>query len=273
MAAFHHILSIRLTVTCILLTMSLSSGTLHAQRLPVDKSLIEMPAVHAQDSIIRHTGYTSNFNTQRMIPNWVAYELTSAELNGQVRRPSNSPFQPDPDFMGPQPDRSDYSYSGWDKGHMAPAADMKWSDMSMYESFYFINVCPQDHDFNAGDWEKLEEKARSIARQNGTLWVTVGPIITESQYGTLGENHVVIPDAFFKAFLMRNAKGEWKSIAFVMPNESTHHALGNYALTVNDLEETTGIDLFTNLEDDIEEQVESQLNLKDWGIQGSPPAR
>lgn len=265
MSSIHHRFSVRfLVIWCIMLC--LPYGLLHAQRLPVDARLMEMPAFTANDSIIRHAGYTSCFNIQRLIPDWVAYELTAEELDGQTRRPSNSPFQPDPEFLGAQPYRSDYSYSGWDKGHMAPAADMKWSQASMIESFYFINICPQDHDFNAGDWEKLEEKARAIARENGRLWVMVGPIVQEAKFGTLGEQGVVIPDAFFKAFLMKNKKGEWKSIAFIMSNESTHHPLGYYAVTVNELEESAGLDLFFNLEDEIEEEVESQLNLRDWNI-------
>lgn len=227
---------------------------------------LELPAITKGQTVIEHDGYTSSFNSVTMIPNWVAYELTSEELNGTVKRPSNSPFQPDPSYKGRQPQRSDYSNSSnWDKGHMAPCADMKWSEDAMFESFYLTNVCPQNRSLNAGDWESLEDKARSIARQKRSLFIVCGPIIGENRYGTLGEAKVVIPDAFFKALLYKDSDG-FHSIAFVMPNEGTHHSLGYYAMTVNDVEKLTGLDLFSALNDKIEEETESQLRLSDWQI-------
>lgn len=232
---------------------------------PSGVSGLEIPAFGNNQNIIKHPGYTSCFNTSYLIPDWVAYELTAQELRGTVKRPKNSLFQPDPSFRGRQPDRFDYSDSGWDKGHMAPCADMKWSDDAMFESFYFTNVCPQNHSMNAGDWQTLEEKARDIANAKGSLYIVCGPIIGRNQYGTIGTQRVVVPDAFFKAFLYKDNSG-FHSIAFVMPNEERHHLLKYYALTVNEVEAMTGFDLFFKLSDQVEESVESQLNLADWMI-------
>ena len=135
----------------------------------------------------------------------------------------------------------------------------------MFESFYFTNVCPQNHSMNAGDWQTLEEKARDIANAKGSLYIVCGPIIGRNQYGTIGTQRVVVPDAFFKAFLYKDNSG-FHSIAFVMPNEERHHLLKYYALTVNEVEAMTGFDLFFKLSDQVEESVESQLNLADWMI-------
>lgn len=223
----------------------------------------ELPALKKGSEVVVHAGYTSSFNSTNLIPDWVAYELTDKETNGTVSRPSNSPFQPDPSLRGIQPDRNDYSRSGWDKGHLAPCADMKWSEQAMLESFYFTNVCPQDHDFNEKDWQKLENKARNIARKKGSLYIICGPVITTNEYGKIGQKEVVIPDYFFKAFLYKDNNG-FHSIAYLMPNKYTGKPVNEFAMSVNDLEQIINIDLFVHLDDNIEEVVENQLELADW---------
>lgn len=224
---------------------------------------LELPAIKDSATVVVHAGYTASFNSKNMIPNWVAYELTASELKGTVSRPGNSPFQPDSDYRGRQPERRDYTNtSGWDKGHLAPAGDMKWSEQAMIESFYLTNVCPQDHDFNAGDWERLEDHARRIARKKGALYIICGPIVGDNTHGKLGRK-VVIPDSFFKAFLYQDSSG-YHSIAYLMPNRQTGQPLNTFALSVNDLESLLGMDLFTHLDVAIQEAVEAQLNSADW---------
>ena len=241
-------------------------NTANAVNQPSGKTSIiqyELPAISNRKTVVVHAGYTTSFNSNLLIPYWVAYELTDKEVNGTVARPSNSPFQPDPDYQGLQPDRSDYSRSGWDKGHLAPCADMKWSEQAMLESFYFTNVCPQNHDFNEKDWQKLENKARNIARKKGSLYIVCGPLVTTNEYGKIGYNNVTIPDYFFKAFLYKDAQG-FHSIAYLMPNKYTGKAVDEFAMSVNDLEKIIGLDLYAQLEDSIEESIESQFSLSDW---------
>lgn len=249
-----------LTVGCI---PARPNGSPGKQQKPIGASLLELPAVRQGEVITVHIGYTTSFNSTLMIPNWVAYELTAEELQGTVKRPSNSPFRYDPAYSGKQPDRYDYSRSGWDKGHLAPCADMKWSEQAMLESFFFTNICPQNHDFNEKEWQKLEDKARSIARKKGSIFIVCGPIVTTNQYGRLGQNQVAIPDYFFKAFLYKDESG-FHSIAYVMPNQYTGRPVNDFAITVNELEQLLDIDLFTRLNDKIEEEVENQMNLVDW---------
>ena len=244
---------------CVMLLLC-SSCTSRAQQLPAG---LELPAITDNSTIVKHAGYTASFNSDLMIPNWVAYILTDDELSGTVRRPSNSPFQPDPDYKGRQPERRDYSNTGWDKGHLAPCADMKWSEQAMIESFYFTNVCPQDHDFNGGDWEQLEDLARRIARKKGALCIVCGPIVSDNACGKLGQNKVTIPDSFFKAFLYQDSDG-YHSIAYLIPNKQTGQPLSKYALSVNNLEALLGLDLFTHLDSSVQEAVESQTVLSDW---------
>ena len=92
------------------------------------------------EQIIKHTGYTVSYNEDWKIPNWVAYELTAAEVQGD--EPRSNKFVPDPDVWGETATNFDYKGKGYDRGHMAPAADMKWSRKAMKESFYYSNILP-----------------------------------------------------------------------------------------------------------------------------------
>ena len=229
----------------------------------ISDKMLEMPKITSNDNVIIYTGFTLSYNTKTLIPNWVAYELTSSEVNGQF--PRKGQFSQDLSFKGKQAMREDYSNSGWDKGHMCPAADLKWSEKTMYESFYLTNICPQDHELNSTDWLTLEKLAREWAGKFDNIYIVCGPIITENKYGTIGSNKVIVPDAFFKAFLtVKN--NVFNTIAFIMPNESTHHRIQEYAVSVNDLEQIIGVDLFTNIDDRFEEMVESDVYFKHWGL-------
>ena len=114
-----------------------------------------------QEQIIRHTGYTVSYNKELKLPNWVSYELTREETKGKEKR--NNRFIADPLVKGIIATNADYARSGYDKGHMAPAADMKWSPQAMKESFYFSNMCPQHPQLNRRGWKNLEEKIRDWA--------------------------------------------------------------------------------------------------------------
>ena len=223
----------------------------------------EIPALKKTDKVIVYEGFTLSYNSKTLIPNWVAYELTSSEVDGQY--PRGNGFGMDLDYKGRQAMREDYSNSGWDKGHMAPAADMKWSRTAMYESFYLTNICPQDHELNGNDWLTLEKLGREWAKRFGSVYIVCGPIIGNNYYGTIGNNKVVVPDAFYKAFLVVQDH-RYHAIGFIMPNESKHHRIQEYALSVNELEEKIGIDLFPNIDDSIEEMIESDLYFKFWNL-------
>lgn len=228
---------------------------------PLDKKLMELPAINKNDVILVYNGFVVNYNTRRLIPNWVAYELTAEEVAGEVPRARS--FGMDLDYKERQAMREDYSNTGWDKGHMAPSADMKWSQTAMYESFYLTNVCPQDHDLNGKDWQTLEKYVRTWAERYGHVWVVCGPYVTNNKYGTIGENRVTIPDGFFKAVLRQEGRN-WYSIAFVFENDNHKQAVKDAVVSVNEVEQLIGYDLFANLKDRIEETIESQKNWIDW---------
>lgn len=216
------------------------------------------------EQIIEHTGYTVSYHPYWYIPNWVAYELTDAEVDGLEERSNH--FVPDPLVKGDPVVTKDYSNSGYDRGHMAPAADMKWSEQAMKESFYMTNMCPQNHSCNAGDWKDLEEFGRDLARKYKSIYICCGPIVTDTTT-TIGLYHrIVVPQSFFKAFLRQKVNGEWTCIGFIMPNAPGNRPLMTYMVPVDDVEKQTGIDLFYQLSDSIEKSIEKDFNISDWTL-------
>ena len=229
-------------------------------------NLLEIPALTADGRIVEHGAFVSSYNTETLIPNWVAYELTAEETEGNRSR-EGIEFRKDPALKGlPQAMREDYSGSGWTKGHLMPAADAAFDATAMGETFYFTNICPQNETLNAGDWQYLEKKVRNWATRYGNVWVVTGPIVGSNRHGTIGDRDVVVPDAFYKALLVRKPNGSYSAIAFVMDNDDDRYYLKDCAVTVNDLESLTGLDLFPNLDDKVEEKVEGTIRFSDWGI-------
>ena len=224
---------------------------------------LEIPRLVSSRSqqIIEHIGYTVSHNPVWNIPNWVAYSLTDTELLGDIPRAKN--FNPDPEVLGEAVVTRDYTHSGFDRGHMAPAADMKWSEQAMYESFYMTNICPQNQSLNRGDWNDLEELARDWANTYGEIYIVCGPLVSD-KYQTIGTNNkIAIPNAFYKVFLRK--KGDlWTTIGFVMPNQACNQPLMTYMLSVDDVEQMSGIDFFYNLPDSIENIIEQDIAFCDW---------
>lgn len=212
------------------------------------------------EQIIQHKGYTVSHNREWLIPNWVAYELTIEECQGTVSRSGG--FALDPDVTGRMATTYDYSGTGWDRGHMAPAADMKWDVEAMIESFYLSNICPQNNKLNGGLWLATENMARRWAERDGKVYIVCGPIV-ESGFKTIGDNKVAVPSFFFKVVL-RNHGGEWYAIGFLFPNANCEGFLYDYSFPVDIIEDRTGLDFFSALPDSIECEVEKDFTIKDW---------
>ena len=213
-----------------------------------------------KEQVVEHKGYTVSYNTTWLIPNWVAYELTDEEVVGQISRADK--FVPDPDIKGRCSTTDDYKGSGYDRGHMAPAGDMKWDAKAMEESFYTTNICPQNHNLNAGDWKELEEQVRDWAIKNEKVYVVCGPIVKKN-YATVGANNVAVPDSFYKVVLMYR-DGSWRSLGFVFANKAGNKPLDTYAKSVDEVEKLTGLDFFSILPDEIENEIEKNGSFEEF---------
>ncbi len=212
----------------------------------------------------QYAAMTVNFNTAYRVPNCVSYVLTSNMIditngpNAEHRR--NYKFYTDPSVAG-CPEWYEYRGSGYDRGHMAPANDMRWSRQSMQDCFLMTNICPQDHDLNGGSWNKLELKVHDWAKRYGKIIVATGPIFNGRSVRIGKNNDIVVPAGFFKVVLdpSRNC-----AIGFVYDNHEGGGGVSRHACSVRDVERVTGHDFFSALPDNVERQVESSFNYQQW---------
>lgn len=209
---------------------------------------------------VHHIGYSVSYNTSWRIPNWVAWTLTKEKAEGSISRPQRQ-FEQDPSIWGQQAEHKDYTKSGYCRGHMAPAGDMKWSEQAMNESFYTTNICPQLVELNNGKWKSLEEHTRRLAKES-TVYICCGPIVSTHPQRN-GGNQVAVPEHFFKVMCMKR-RGKWQAIGFVFKNEKCTGGLDRYAVSVDTVEQLTGHDFFYNLPDSIENEIEAKCNWKGW---------
>ena len=224
---------------------------------------LEIPS-GGKGEIIEHTGYTLSYREEYEVPEWVAYELTREEVTTlAVERKDN--FREDKAVSTGSATLQDYKKSGYDRGHMAPAADFRWSAEAMDDTFYLSNMCPQTHAFNAGIWSDLESAIRSMAYEDGSIYVVTGPVLTDGPYDTIGENGVAVPSYFYKVVL-DYSEPTLKAIGFILPHENSKNPLSYCAVTVDEVEERTGLDFFPLLPDNTEEKLESSLDTSLWAL-------
>lgn len=223
----------------------------------------EIPTLPAgiPSQIKEYEGFTVSFNPTRGIPNWSAWELLSEETEGNESR-KNQSFWQDSDLAG-CPISKDYSNSGYDRGHLCPAADMKWSAQSMTDCFSMANITPQHPDLNRGAWQTLEKKCRLWAQRDGTLLIVAGPIFEPGNNNTIAGGKIAVPDAFFKVIAAPYIDHP-RAIAFVYPNMTAPGDMARYAMSVDELEEMTGIDFFPQLPDSLENQIEKNFSFTEW---------
>ena len=171
---------------------------------------------------------------------------------------------PDAEMAHSPADTRDYTRSGYDRGHMAPAADMKWSETAMKESFLLSNICPQNPGLNRGRWKELEEEIRQWTRRDSALLITCGPIVDSSRKH-IGQHRVAVPDQFFKVIAAPYTE-QPRGIAFLFENDDNQPPLGALTVTIDSIETITGIDFFHHIPDSIETLIESNTSLELWNL-------
>ena len=214
--------------------------------------------------LVSHKHYSLSYVEDHEQPEWVYYKLTYRMTQGSAKRKDN--FRNDPLVLTESASLIDYKGSGYDRGHLAPAADMKFSEEAMSDSFFLSNMSPQTPSFNRGGWKNLETMVRNWTGIDSTLFVVTGPVFNNYK-GEIGTNKVTIPGNYYKIIY---AESSHKMIAFLMPNEKLESDVGTYTVSVDSIEQLTGLDFFHQLEDDLENELEACTDWDNWDF--NPPS-
>ncbi len=230
------------------------------ERLTVSDNL--RPGLPSSDGlVIDRKGYAFCYSEESEQAIWVQYRLTAAEVLDRVAKRKDD-FREDPLVSTGSASLADYRDTGYDRGHLAPAADMAWSSDAMSESFYMSNMSPQKPGFNRGIWKKLEEKVRDYAVSHGAVYVVTGGVL-KGNLPTIGDNRVSVPQFYYKVIMVYRQDRK-QAIGFLLQNDSSSELLSSFAVTVDEVERVTGLDFFSRLPDDIENDIESRLDLSEW---------
>ena len=213
---------------------------------------------------VRYKYMTVYFNKDYRVPNCVAYELTSTMTSmadsREAENRANYQFERDRNVNG-CPDWWEYKESGYTRGHMAPAMDMRWNKTAMEQCFLMTNICPQLDEMNDGEWRHVEEAVHKWSRTADRLIIFTGPIFSDDMERIGKHDDIVVPERFFKVVYSPNHN---RAIAFVMENKYMPNSWTNYATTIDEVEQLTGYNFLSTLEDKVENVIESKENIKDW---------
>ena len=213
------------------------------------------------DTIIDRPGYALGYIEYHEQPAWVVYHFTKEEAVTKAVKRSDD-FREDPEIPTGSATLADYRRSGYDRGHLAPAADMAFSVRTMSDSFYMSNMSPQKPAFNRGIWKNLEAQVRYFAITEKDIYVVTGPVLPKTKTVTIGGNRVTVPTHYYKAIYDRTPPE--KMIGFILPNEGSNRPLRDFAVTVDAVEDATGLNFFSTVPQPKQEQLESAISIRDW---------
>ena len=218
------------------------------------------PSLDSNDVLIHHYAYSMVYDNSHEQSKWVCYKISSAFESGMYKR-TNS-FKEDPFITEGSASHSDYKGSGYDRGHLAPAADMTWSEVAMAESFYYSNMSPQRPSFNRGVWKRLESRIRKWGSDFDSLYVTTGPLLTDS-LDVIGSG-VSVPNHFYKTVLSFKEGKPFSSISFLLENKGSKSRLKDFVISTDSLEKISKINFNSGLNIILQDSLENNLDRTQW---------
>ena len=212
------------------------------------------------DTIIDRPGYALGYIEYHEQPAWVIYRLTKKQALTKAAKRSND-FKEDPEIPTGSATLADYRRSGYDRGHLAPAADMAYSFRTMGDSFFMSNMSPQRPRFNRGIWKDLEAQVRSFAISEHDVYIVTGPVLPNQDRHNWEQSGYCLAH-YYKVIYDRTPPE--KMIGFILPNDGSERPLQDFAVTVDAVEAATGLDFFSTIPQPKQEQLESTITVKDW---------
>jgi endonuclease G len=210
--------------------------------------------------VIQHTYYTLSYSPSDRQAEYAFYYLSVASINGKQERTDN--FRIDPSVKSNPVTSTSYQGSGFDRGHLAPAADFKLNEKAMSETFFMSNMSPMTPSFNRGIWSNLEDKVRENALSLGGVYVVTGPVLSNT-CGTIGAG-ITVPCSFYKVIFKEGSNP--KMIGFLLSNSGSSLPLKNFIVSVDEIEKLTNLDFFSSLSDDLEGSLEANKSPSGWNF-------
>lgn len=229
----------------------------------VHKDILAMgiPAIADSEEVIHHKAMSLCYSEAHEQAKWVVHIVTPEIINGNVSRTND--FRVDPQVKSGTAVKKDYWDSGYDRGHLAPSADFRWSQTALSESYFYSNMSPQRPELNRQSWAKLENTVRDyVVEYKEQVMVVTGGVLTDD-LEKLGENEVSIPTMYYKVLLDYEGDDK-KGIAFLMPNTLSQYPLFSYAVSIDSVEALTGIDFFPALSPEEQRTIEATMDIKAW---------
>lgn len=224
---------------------------------------LEIPSYIKNHQVVLKLGYVISYNLDYVQPDWVAYVLTKDEVQTESVGRSDK-FYEETDVIPGSAILSDYKKSGYDRGHLLSSANRVFSEDYNQSTFSLLNMSPQLHRFNAGLFLKAEKAEREVAVEYEIAFIVSGPIFSDDM-ATIGTSAIAVPEEFYKVFLIQDEEDVWHAIGLILPQEyEDSRNLAVYAVSVDTVEEITGIDFYPSLEDEIELVVEAECDLVYW---------
>lgn len=229
--------------------------------LPLQAWAIYRPLAQSlfDEQIIEHRYYTLSYSEPHEVSRWVSYTLELFQLQNCVNRTSS--FKVDPLVKTGSANQADYKGSGFDRGHLLPAGDMKWNQTAMQETFYFSNMTPQPANFNRGKWGSIEELVRAWVLKYKKLWIVTGPVLKDN-LPVIGPQQVVVPEQYYKVILRQEGK-KYLGIGLLISTDVSHSDVKSYITSINHIEAITQIDFFPFLEN---ESTEDEVDYSKWDL-------
>ncbi len=216
----------------------------------------------ANKGVVYHKPHFSlSYVEEYELPEWVAYRLTIDMMNSP-KTERYQDFYPDPVIETQSAHYHDYKQSGYRRGHLVPSADMAWNKNAMDATFLMSNIAPMLESFNDGIWLELEHNVRDWSRKNKNILVVTGPVFSEI-ITSIGENEVAVPKSYYKAVFTLN-DGKPDVIGFLLDQTmDTNDRLQKFIVSIDSIENVTGLDLFANLYGDWDEEIRLEKQIND----------
>lgn len=240
---------------------------LKLKKIQQDLIKVGLPQGDHGVQVVQHKAMVLGYDEKHEQARWVMHMVLPDIEEGNTSRTND--FRIDSLVTTCTAVKADYWYSGYDRGHLAPSADFRWSPIALSESYFYSNMSPQLPELNREKWAELENAVRDyVLNHKEPVYVITGPVLHDSLPSMKNEgreNEVSIPDMYYKVII--DITGEEKrGVAFLIPNGNCTYPIMSYATSIDVIERRTGLDFFSKIPEEVKSEVKEKYIEKDWQV-------